>query len=103
MEVRYLARDVDDATRGGAFLARLHESVVQEIKAALADSGDASRVAAWDEWLRFSGRVLERPGIIEYLSGVWPGLRSLDVKRQVLLNQVRPFTFTEDDVQQLLA
>lgn len=33
MEVRYLARDVDNATRGSSFLSNLHERVIDEIKA----------------------------------------------------------------------
>lgn len=102
MEVRYLARDVDNATRGSAFLSDLHERVIKAIKASLRASGQRGEVAAWERWEDFASRTVEPPLITEYLAQNWEHLVSPEVKREVVENQLRPFKFSAEDVQRVV-
>ncbi len=103
MEVRYLADNVDDATRGSAFLGNLHVRVIEEIKANLMASGKVGQVVEWERWQLLQTRTIELPRIIEYLSTLWYQLPSNKVKRDVLVNQLHPFKFGEDDIQRLVS
>lgn len=102
MEVRYLANDVDDATRGSSFLSQIHERTIEAIKMCLLDAKKGSEAAAWDDWARLDGRKNEILRIIEYLTPLWPRLTSAVQKRKVLVNQLRPFSFRNEDIDQLI-
>lgn len=102
MEVRYLANDVDDATRGSSFLSRLHERAIEAIKMCLLDAKKESEAAAWDDWMRLDGRENEVLRVIEYLTPLWSRLASAVQKREVLINQLRPFSFRDDDIDQII-
>lgn len=99
MEVRYLAGDVDDATRGSSFLSCLHERLINEIKENLRMSGRDGEVAHWENWENFANRKIEPPLIAEYLVQDWAQLPSPEVKREAVRNQLRPFKFSTEDVQ----
>jgi hypothetical protein len=103
MEVRYLARDVDDATRGSSYLSRLHERVIEEIKESLHASGAPGQVVTWEKWQLLETREFEIGKVLEYLGPIWTRLSSADAKREVLTNQLRPFRFTENDVETLIS
>lgn len=103
MEVRYLAREVDDATRGSAYLSRLHERVIEEIKESLRAAGTPGQVATWEKWQRLETREFEIQRVLEYLAPMWMRLPSMDAKREVLMSQLRPFKFAENDVQTLIS
>lgn len=102
MEVRYLARDADDASKGSAHLTNIHTRVIEEIKKHLRASGDHDAAVGWEQWAEFSRREVERPLIIEDLARHWRDLHSYEQKREVLINQMRPFSFTEEDVQRMM-
>lgn len=102
MEVRYLAREVDDATRGSSFLSALHERVVEEIKVSLRASGRVEEAAQWECWEDFASRKIEPPLIVGYLVQGWTKLSSPEVKREVVINQLRPFKFSAEDVQRIV-
>ena len=103
MEVRYLASDVDAATRGSSFLSDVHSRVVDEIVANAETSGNAKEVERWRNWRQFRARSVERPLLLGYLRSVWRGDAEPDQKRRVVTNQLRPFMFTEDDLEQLIS
>lgn len=100
MEVRYLAGMVDGAIRGSAFLSAVHDRVVDELENTARESGNIREAEQWEDWRRLDGRVLELPKIVEYLSHHWSGL-SLDARREALFNQLRPFKFSDEDVQRI--
>ena len=58
---------------------------------------DSCRLASWESG---DAGIADR---VEYLSESWKRLPSLEVKREVLINQIRPFKFTEDDVDRLMS
>ena len=41
-------------------------------------------------------------GIAAYLASVWPHLRTVEQKREVVVNQARPFTFSDDEISALI-
>jgi len=103
MEVRYLADNVDDATRGSSFLSILHVRVVDAIKATLSESGNAGQLSDWEKWQLLENRERELPRIMKYLATFWPGLPSEEGKRSVMISMLRPFIFTDDDLQRLIS
>lgn len=102
MEVRYLARDVDGATRGSSFLSDLHERVIEAIKANLRVFGRDGEVASWERWEDFASRTVEPPLIADYLVQDWLQLPSREAKQKVVMNQLRPFKFSASDVQHMV-
>jgi hypothetical protein len=103
MEVRYLASDIDPATRGSSFLSDVHSRVVDEIVAKAESSGNAKEVERWQSWRQFRARSIERLLLLDYLRSVWRSDAEPDQKRRVVTNQLRPFAFTDDDLDQLLS
>ena len=102
MYVRYLSNDMDPATRGSALLSELHARVIEEIIASARTSGRYGEVTGWEEWRALAGRKVELPMIVEHLSRDWARLASPELKRDVVRNQLRPFNFSEDDVERLV-
>lgn len=103
MEVRYLARGVDDATRGSSHLSHVHERIIEAIKDSLRVAGTPGQVTTWEKWQQLRTREFEIQRVIEYLAPMWTRLASADAKREVLINQLRPFSFEENDVETLIS
>lgn len=102
MEVRYLARDVDSATRGSAFLSSIHSRVIAELVGHHESRGESRKAEAWHEWRRLAARNIEKASIIAYVVSVWPQLKTREQKREVVVNQARPFTFSDDEISALI-
>ncbi len=102
MEVRYLARDVDSATRGSAFLSSMHSRVIDELVGYHESRGESRKAETWHEWRRLTARNIEKASIATYLVSVWPHLKTVEQKREVVVNQARPFTFSDDEISALI-
>ena len=103
MEARYLARDVDGATRGSAFLGQIHERVVDSIIELHDSRGEAEKAESWRKWRRFSTRSTEQLAIVEYLKEMWPHLKTPAARRGAVENQMRPFAYADSDVREMVA
>jgi hypothetical protein len=101
MEVRFLAGDVDDAVRGSSHLAEVHVRVVDALINFHHGRGETREVESWNEWRSFEGRGLERQGIIGYLISFWAPLGSKELRLEALRNQMRPFTYDQEDLDDL--
>lgn len=102
MEVRYLARGVDSATRGSAFLSSIHSRVVDELVGYHESRGESHKADAWREWRRLATRNIERPSIVAHLVSMWPQLKTVEQKRKVVVNQARPFIFSDGEIGALI-
>lgn len=102
MEVRYLASDVDSATRGSAFLSSMHSRIIDELIVYHESRGESGKAEAWHEWRRLAARRIETASITAYLASVWPHLKTVEQKREVVVNQARPFTFSDDEISDLI-
>lgn len=102
MEVRYLAGNVDTATRGSAYLSSMHSRVIDELVAYHESHGESHRAETWHEWRRLAARRIEKASITAYLASVWPLLKTVKQKREVVVNQARPFTFSDDEIDGLI-
>src|SRR6266540_3301129 len=102
MEVRYLARDVDSATRGSGFLSSMHSRVIDELVGYHESRGESRKAETWREWRRLAARNIEKASIAAYLASVWPHLKTVEQKREVVVNQARPFTFSDDEISTLI-
>jgi hypothetical protein len=101
MEVRFLAGDVDDAVRGSSHLAEVHVQLVDALINFHHERGETREAESWNEWRSFEGRGLERQGIIEYLIPFWAALSSKQLKLEALKNQMRPFTYEQEELDNL--
>src|SRR6266571_6194255 len=102
MEIRFNTTDVDWAVQGSPVLGQLHQRVVEAIIRYHERSGEHAKAEGWREWRRFDRRVLERTAIREYLRRQWSRLTTDAAKREAVNNQMRPFAFSENDVEDLL-
>jgi hypothetical protein len=102
MEVRYLARDVDSATRGSAFLSSVHSRIIDALIDYHDRRGESRKAEAWREWRQFAARSIEKESIVAYLASVWPHLTVTEQKREVAVNQARPFSFSDDEITALI-
>ena len=101
MEVRFLAGDVDDAVRGSSHLAEVHVRVVDALINFHHARGETKEVESWIDWRNFDHRGLERRGIIEYLVSFWASLGSKELRLKALRNQMLPFTYSEEDLDEI--
>lgn len=102
METRYHADNVKNDTRGSALLSRVHVRVVNEIIASLERDGKEREAEGWRDWMRLETRSIELPEIMAYLRDAWPRLTTESQRREVVVNHLRPFTFSEDDVRSII-
>jgi len=101
-EIRFKASDVDWAVQGSPILGRLHERILESIIAHHEASGEPRKAEEWRKWRRFETREFEWASIRRYLRSIWSEL-SPDEKRAAVVNQMRPFTCTENDVSGLIS
>jgi hypothetical protein len=103
MEARYLARDVDWATRGSALLSEIHQRVVNAIIESHDSAGEPQKADSWRKWREFPTRAIEQIAIVEYLKEMWPRLQTSAAKREAVENQMRPFMYSGSDAQGMVA
>lgn len=101
MEVRFLGGDVDNAVRGSSHLADIHVRLLEEMISYHRERGERAKVESWQNWRSFGGRMLERQGIVEYLSIFWTSWDSEELKRGALEAQMKPFIYSRDDFESL--
>jgi hypothetical protein len=103
MEIRFNAAGVDWAIKGSPFLSHIHERLVEAIIAYHDANGEPRKAQDWHDWRRFETRVLEQPAIHDYLVKIWSELPTPEAKREAVADQMRPFTFSVDNVNDMVA
>lgn len=102
MEIRYHADNVRRDVRGSGFLSSIHVRIISEIIASLERSGKEREAAGWRDWMRLENRSLELEKIMAHIRGSPdPDTTKLRL-REVVVNQLRPFKFSEDDVERII-
>ena len=103
MEIRFNTSDVDWAVQGSPFLSHLHERIVETIIAHYDASGEPLKAQGWRDWRRFETRAMERTAIRNYLAKMWKEFPTPEAKRESVADQMRPFTFSAEDVTEMIA
>lgn len=103
MEIRFNATDVDWAVKGSPFLSRVHERLVETIIAHHEEIGESRKAQGWRDWRRFEARAMERPAVRDYLAEMWDELPTPEVKRVAVVDQMRPFVFSDENVTEMIA
>ena len=103
MEVRYLGDGIDGVTRGSALLSELHERVVDAIEQKMTESGDKRGLANAKAWRNLREHEDAIKGVLNYLLPYWLQFPDDESRSFALRNQLRPFNFSEEDIDWLMA